>query len=141
MELTELKGHMRDALLPDVEKLLNDMAGKIMEPQAGRMEEARQEVKALAGFMREQYNRGSLNRPFKAISPEAEDVIEKVWKPLMVKGGSVNPTEAMEYIKKTTTVSTEGVEDQGGATVPRGIFKRSHSLCGRKLRGLAARQD
>jgi len=118
MELTELKGHMRDALLPDVEKLLNDLSAKIMEPQVGKMEEARREVKALAGYMRDAYNRGSLNRPFKAISPEAEEVIEKVWKPLMVEGGKVDTREAMEYIQKTTTVSTEGTADQGGITVP-----------------------
>ena len=77
MEIAELKKHMREALLPDMTEALNQKVSEVMEPQADNLEKVREETRALTGLLREQYNRGTLNQPFKAISSDAEEYINQ----------------------------------------------------------------
>jgi len=118
MEINELKEIVAETMAPITDELVNKAIASHLEPTNANLEKARRDTKALHSLLREQYNRGSLNRPFKAISPEVEEYIEKIWKPLM-KRQNVDKTEAREIIQKTTsTVSIEGDADQGGYTVP-----------------------
>ena len=113
MKIEELKQIVGETMSPVVTELVGKAISDHMEPTNKRLEEARQESKQIAAFMREQYNRGSLTRPFKTISPEAENFIEKIWRPLL-KRMSLNQTDVQDYVEKTSTVSVEGTADQGG---------------------------
>ena len=114
MKIEELKEITKETMSPVVTELVGKAIAEHMEPTNKRLDEARQESKQIAAFMREQYNRGTLTKPFKAISPEAENFIEKIWRP-QLKRMQVSQQDVQDYVEKTSTVSIEGTADQGGS--------------------------
>ena len=118
MKVEELKGLLDETMSPKVEELVTKAVVTHMEPANQKLDEVRKDSVELRNLLLEQYNRGTINRPFKKISPEAEEYIEKIWRPLLKKE-MVSREDAEQIVQKTTsTISQEGVANQGGFTVP-----------------------
>jgi len=114
MKVEELTGLLDETMSPKLEDMVNKAMVKHIEPANKSLAEVRKESVELRNLLLEQYNRGTINRPFKKISPEAEEYIERIWRPLLKKE-MVNRQDAEEIIQKTTsTISQEGVGNQGG---------------------------
>ena len=118
---TELNEMFVEALTPKLESMLEEKVGRVMEPTENRLDEQQKEMKDVLRLLREAYNKDSRNKPFKderAISKEALDYVEQVWRPMMRQGGSIDRAKAMEIIQKTTsTISEEQDDTHGGSTL------------------------